>query len=180
MSATNFERSPMPTIRRLSSLDEAQIAGLANLLIDCVEGGASVGFMLPLTQEQALAFWRRIGEGVHEGERTLLIAEDEQGIVGTVHLLLAQPDNQPHRADLSKMLVHRRARRLGLGAALMLAAEDLGRACGKTLAVLDTATGGDAERLYARLGWTPVGQIPDYALWPQGGYCSTSLFYKAL
>jgi GNAT superfamily N-acetyltransferase len=180
MTETQLASPPMPAIRRLSTLDAAQIAGLADLLIDCVEGGASVGFMLPLAPEQARAFWRRIGEAVAAGERALLIAEDAQGIVGTVQLVLAQPDNQPHRADLSKMLVHRRARRLGLGAALMLAAEDLGRDCGKSLAVLDTATGGDAERLYTRLGWTPVGQIPDYALWPQGGFCSTSLFYKAL
>ncbi len=180
MSDASFEGRPVPTIRRLNALDAAQIVGLADLLIDCVEGGASVGFMLPLAPEQALAFWRRIGGAVAAGERTLLIAEDEQGIVGSVQLVLDQADNQPHRADLSKMLVHRRARRKGLGAALMLAAEDLGRDCGKSLAVLDTATGSDAERLYTRLGWTPVGQIPGYALWPAGGLCGTSLFYKAL
>jgi GNAT superfamily N-acetyltransferase len=161
-------------------LTEGQIAGLADLLGDCVAGGASVGFMQPLKPEQALTFWRRIAAAVAAGERALLIAEDEQGIVGTVHLLLDQPDNQPHRADLSKMLVHRRGRRLGLGAALMRAAEQMAADCGKTLLVLDTATGGDAERLYARLGWTPVGQIPGYALWPEGGLCGTSLFYKAV
>lgn len=167
-------------IRRLHALEPAQIKALAELLIDCVEGGASVGFMLPLTLEQAQAFWRRIGAAVAAGERALLVAEDAQGIVGTVHLVLDQPDNQPHRADLSKMLVHRRGRRHGLGAALMRAAEDQGRDCGKSLAVLDTVTGGDAERLYTRLGWTQVGEIPGYALWPAGGLCGTSVFYKTL
>jgi GNAT superfamily N-acetyltransferase len=174
------EATPARHIRRLHALEPAQISALAALLIDCVEGGASVGFMLPLTHEQAQAFWRRIGAAVAAGERALLVAEDAEGIVGTVHLLLDQPDNQPHRADLSKMLVHRRGRRHGLGAALMRAAEELGRDCGKSLAVLDTVTGGDAERLYSRLGWTRVGEIPGYALWPAGGLCGTSVFYKTL
>ena len=101
-------------------------------------------------------------------------------IVGTVQLILDQPDNQPHRADLAKMLVHRRARRQGLGAALMRAAENLGRECGKTLLVLDAVTGGDAERLYARLGWQRVGVVPGYALWPHGGLCDTTYFYRTL
>lgn len=170
-------------LRRLDAqegLTEAQIEQLAQVLLDCVAGGASVGFMQPLAPEKARAFWRRIAADVSTGARALLVAEDAQGIVGTVHLVLDQPDNQPHRADLSKMLVHRRARRQGLGAALMGAAEDLARQCGKTLLVLDTATGGEAERLYARLGWTPVGVIPGYALWPEGGACGTTLFYRAL
>jgi GNAT superfamily N-acetyltransferase len=97
-----------------------------------------------------------------------------------VQLVLDQPENQPHRADLSKMLVHRRARRQGLGAALMRAAEATARECGKTLLVLDAVTGGDAERLYERLGWERVGVIPGYALWPQGGLCSTTVFYRNL
>jgi GNAT superfamily N-acetyltransferase len=100
--------------------------------------------------------------------------------VGTVQLVLDQPENQPHRADLAKMLVHRRARREGLGAQLMRAAEVLAQDCGKTLLVLDTVTGGDAERLYARLGWQRVGVIPDYALWPRGGLCATTYFYRRL
>jgi GNAT superfamily N-acetyltransferase len=94
--------------------------------------------------------------------------------------VLDQPENQPHRADLAKMLVHRRARRQGLGAALMRAAEETARECGKTLLVLDAVTDGDAARLYARLGWVRVGDIPGYALMPKGGFCSTTVFYRNL
>lgn len=169
----------MTTLRRLTSVTGAQIEALAALLIDCVEGGASVSFMLPLTAERARAFWQRVAQGVHDGERALLVAEDAHGaIVGTVQLVLGQPENQPHRADLAKMLVHRRMRRQGLGEQLMRAAEDTARDCAKTLLVLDTVTGGDAERLYARLGWQRVGSIPDYALWPQGGLCATTYLYR--
>ncbi|WP_291272465.1 GNAT family N-acetyltransferase [Geothrix sp.] len=171
---------PAWSLRRLTSVDEAQIDGLASLLIDCVEGGASVGFMQPLTRDRASAFWRRIARGVAAGERALLIAEDAEGICGTVQLVLDQPENQPHRADLAKMLVHRRARRQGLGAALMRAAERTARDCGRTLLVLDAVTGGEAARLYASLGWVRVGEIPGYALFPQGGPCSTTVFYRNL
>lgn len=167
-------------IRRLPRVSDAQVQGLAELLVDVVEGGASVSFMLPLPKSKAQAFWQRVAEEVERGERALLIAEDAQGIVGTVQLILAQPDNQPHRADLAKMLVHTRARRRGLGAALMRAAEQLGRDCGKTLLVLDTVTGSDAERLYTKLGWRRVGEIPGYALFPRGGLCSTTYFYREL
>src|SRR2546430_12035507 len=138
-------------LRRLHTLHDAQIRGLAEVLIDCVEGGASVSFMLPLTRDRAVAFWRRVAKGVAAGTRALLVAEDATGLCGTVQLLLEQPENQPHRADVAKMLVHRRARRQGLGAALMRAAEETARACGKSLLVLDTVTGADAERLYQRL-----------------------------
>jgi GNAT superfamily N-acetyltransferase len=172
--------SPGTAIRRLQSVDDAQIEGLADLLIDCIDGGASVSFMHPLAPAKAQAFWRRVAAGVAAGERALLAAEDDTGIVGTVQLVLDQPENQPHRADLSKLLVHRRARGRGLGAALMQAAEQLARDCGKTLLVLDTVTGSDAERLYARLGWVRVGTIPGYALGSRGGLCATTLFYKAL
>jgi GNAT superfamily N-acetyltransferase len=149
-------------------------------LIDCVEGGASVSFMHPLSRDRALAFWRRVAQHVAAGERALLIAEDARGLCGTVQLVLDLPENQPHRADLAKMLVHRRARRQGLGAALMRAAEDTARECGKTLLVLDAVTGGDAERLYERLGWQRVGVIPGYALMPRGGLCSTTVFFRNL
>jgi GNAT superfamily N-acetyltransferase len=172
--------SPAFSVRRLPVVDEAQIGALADVLIDCVEGGASVSFMLPLTRPRALAFWQRVAQGVTAGERALLIAEDAQGICGTVQLIFDLPENQPHRADLAKMLVHRRARRLGLGAALMHAAETTARECGKSLLVLDTVTGGDAERLYQRLGWERVGDIPGYALFPQGGRCGTTFYYRDL
>jgi GNAT superfamily N-acetyltransferase len=172
--------TPAWSVRRLHALDEAQIEGLARVLIDCVEGGASVSFMHPLTRDRAVAFWRRVAEGVASGERALLIAEDAEGLCGTVQLVLDQPENQPHRADLGKMLVHRRARRQGLGAALMRAAETTALECGKTLLVLDAVTDGDAARLYERLGWVRVGDIPGYALMPRGGLCSTTVFYRNL
>ena len=168
-----------PHIRRLRALDGAQIQGLADVTRDCVEGGASIGFMLPLSNERALAFWRGIADSVARGERALLVAEDTAGaVIGTVQVVLAQPNNQPHRGDIAKIQVHRRARRLGLGAALMRAAEQMAADEGKTLLVLDTVTGGDAERLYARLGWERCGVIPDYALWPNGGLCDTTVFFR--
>jgi ribosomal protein S18 acetylase RimI-like enzyme len=168
------------SLRRLHAVDQAQIAGLVDVLIDCVEGGASVSFMQPLTRDRAAAFWRRVAQGVAAGERALLVAEDAIGLCGTVQLILDQPENQPHRADLAKLLVHRRARRQGLGAALMRAAEAAARDCGKTLLVLDAVTGGDAARLYERLGWQRVGDIPGYALMPRGGPCSTTYYYRDL
>jgi len=168
------------SIRRLRAVDDAQIDGLTDVLIDCVEGGASVSFMHPLSRERAAAFWRRVAHGVAAGERILLIAEDTQGLCGTVQLLLDLPENQPHRADLAKMLVHRRVRRQGLGVALLLAAEAAAREGGKTLLVLDAVTGGDGARLYERHGWQRVGDIPDYALWPRGGFCSTTVYYRNL
>jgi GNAT superfamily N-acetyltransferase len=172
--------TPPWSLRRLHALDDALIGELADVLIDCVEGGASVSFMLPLTRDRALAFWRRVAQGVRAGERALLVAEDAQGLCGTVQLLLDLPENQPHRADLAKMLVHRRARKRGLGAALMHAAEEMARECGKTLLVLDAVTGGDAARLYERLGWVRVGDIPGYALMPEGGLCSTTYYFRNL
>ena len=169
----------MSAVRRLHAVDEAAIEGLADLLIDCVEGGASVSFMHPLSRERALAFWRRVARDVAGGGRALVIAEDAQGVCGTVQLVLEQPENQPHRAELSKMLVHRRARRRGLGEALMRAAEAAAREAGKTLLVLDTANP-EAERLYERMGWTRVGVIPGFALLPHGGLCGTTFYYREL
>jgi GNAT superfamily N-acetyltransferase len=172
--------APIPTVRRLTSVSERQIAELGELLIDCVAGGAPVTFMHPVSPVKAEAFWRGVAAGVADGSRALLVAEDESGVVGTVMLVLDLPENQPHRADLAKMLVHRRARRRGLGAALMRAAEATALACGRTLVVLDTATGSDAERLYARLGWQRVGEIPDFSLRPHGGMTATTYFYRVL
>lgn len=169
-------------IRRVAP-DEAPrwVEGLADVLMDCVEGGASVSFMWPLPRQRAIAFWTGVAEGVRRGERILLVAEDALGrIVGTAQLIVAQPDNQPHRADVAKMLVHRRARRQGLAQRLLTAVEAAARGEGKTVLVLDTVTGGDAERLYARGGWQVVGMIPNYALMPDGRLCSTTYFHKAL
>src|SRR5437870_9581164 len=167
------------SLRRLNAVDDATVDALADVLTDCVDGGASVSFMHPLTRDRAVVFWRRVAQGVAAGERALLIAEDARGVCGTVQLVLDQPENQPHRADLSKMLVHRRARRQGLGAALMRAAEATARECGKTLLVLDTANP-EAERLYERMGWTRAGVVPGFALLPQGGLCATTFYYREL
>jgi GNAT superfamily N-acetyltransferase len=170
------------TIRR-SRPDEAaaHVPALAQLLIACVEGGASVSFMLPLDAGRAETFWRGVTAGAARGDRILLVAEDGAGaIVGTVQVLLSMPENQPHRGEIAKLLVHPRVRRQGIAAALMAAADQAARGAGKTLLVLDTVTGGDAERLYPRLGWERCGVIPDYALWPRGGLCSTTVFYKFL
>jgi GNAT superfamily N-acetyltransferase len=167
-------------IERLKELASEHIQGLCDLLVDCVEGGASVGFMSPLTRERAVEFWSRVAQAVAAGKRVLLIARDELGICGTVQLILDLPENQPHRADLVKMLVHRRARRRGLGAELMRAAESLAREFGKTLLVLDAVTDGDAARLYERLGWIRVGDIPNYALMPDDAPCSTTYYYRNL
>ena len=168
-----------PAVRRLANLGVPELQALAELLIDCVDGGASVSFMHPLSMPKALAFWRGIADDVTAGTRVLLVAEDASGIVGTVQLVLDLPENQPHRADVSKMLVHRRARRQGLGAALMRAAEDAARECGRSLLVLDTASA-EAARLYARMGWQLSGVIPGFALLPHGGRCATSYFYRQL
>jgi GNAT superfamily N-acetyltransferase len=168
------------TICRVTALSEPHIAGLADLTVDCVAGGASVGFMHPFPRERAIPFWRGVAAEVAAGGRALLIAEDDRGICGTVQLILALPENQPHRADLVKMQVHRRRRRQGLGAALMRAAEDLARECGKTLLVLDAVTDGDGARLYESLGWVKVGDIPRFALMPDGAECGTTYYYKDL
>jgi GNAT superfamily N-acetyltransferase len=166
-------------IRRVTALARHELEQLAGVLVDCVEGGASVSFMHPLSRDRALAFWRDVLRGAASGERVLLVAEDGDGICGTVQLIVAQPDNQPHRADLAKMLVHRRARKRGVGDALMRSAEVAARECGKTLLVLDTASA-DAERLYERNGWHSVGVVPDFALLPKGGYCDTRFYYRRL
>jgi GNAT superfamily N-acetyltransferase len=171
------------TIRIYRASPEPDLAeALADILLDCVEGGASVGFMHPLPRAKALAFWQNALASAERGERIVLVAEDmnTNTIVGTVQVVLAMPENQPHRADVAKMQVHRSARRRGLGAALMRAAEAAAREAGKTLLVLDTVSGSDAERLYARLGWQRCGVIPGYALWPRGGLCSTTVYYRVL
>lgn len=167
-------------IRRVSAEDGVQGA-LADLLIDCVEGGASVSFMPPLERGRAEVFWTDALARASRGERIVLVAEEQttQEVVGTVQLLLAMPENQPHRGEISKMLVHTRARRRGVAEALMRAAEAAAREVSKTLLVLDTSSA-EAERLYRRLGWERVGTIPGYALWPDGALCDTTIFYKHL
>jgi GNAT superfamily N-acetyltransferase len=165
----------------ISLTNPDDISALCEVLMDCVEGGASVSFMQPLTLAKAEDFWSGVGKSIALGERALIVARDsENHIVGTVQVILRQPENQPHRADISKLLVHRSARRHGLAAQLMAVAELAAKAAGKRVLVLDTATGGGAEKLYERLGWQLCGRIPDYALWPSGGLCATTIYYKHL
>jgi GNAT superfamily N-acetyltransferase len=164
---------------RLLGADEARarIGQLADVLLDCVEGGASVSFMLPMAREKALRFWQNVADGIARGERTLIVAEDGHGIVGTVQLITDMPENQPHRADVAKLLVHRRARGAGIGQRLMEAVEEAARGQGRRVLVLDTASD-TAERLYERLGWQRAGVVPDYAYMPDGALCATTFFYK--
>ena len=168
----------MVEIRRLDARQAREHAGaLAAVLVDCVEGGASISFMDPLSHDDAAAFFSGVADDVEAGRKILLGAFDDDELVGTVQVLLAMPPNQPHRGDIKKLLVHRAARHHGIGAALMARAEAEAKARGRTLLVLDTASG-DAERLYARGGWQRVGVIPDYAMWPGGGFCDTTVFWK--
>jgi GNAT superfamily N-acetyltransferase len=166
-------------VRELTAIAPEQVRVLAEVLIDCVSGGASVSFMNPLSREKAESFWRRVADGVALGERVVVVAESGGIIVGTVQLILDLPENQLHRADVAKMLVARHARRQGIGALLMAAAEAAARRRQRSLLVLDTADPA-AERLYARLGWQRVGVIPDYARLPDGGYCNTTIFHRTL
>ena len=169
-------------IRRVDAAEaHALIDQLASVLIDCVVGGASVGFMLPLERSRAVEFWAGVVEAVERGERALLVATEDGGpVLGTVQLILGLPENQPHRADVAKMLVRTSARRRGLASALLSAAEAEARAGGRTVLVLDAVTDGDAARLYERLGWVRVGDVPNFALMPDGAYCSTTYFHRQL
>ena len=154
---------------------------LIELLVDAVAGGASVNFVQPMTEAKAAAWWEGALAGHARGERLILTAEADGRVDGTVQLVPAPQENQPHRADVAKMLVHRRARRQGLGAALLRAAEAEAARLGHTLLTLDTEAGSDGERLYARLGWTRFGQVPGYALRADGqGREAATFFYRSL
>jgi GNAT superfamily N-acetyltransferase len=161
-------------------IPDAALEQLASVLVDCVEGGASVSFMSPFSLEEALAFFRKVASSVAAGDTVLLAAKLDGGIVGTVQLGLDTPPNQPHRADLKKMLVHRAARGRGVGAALMAQVEEEARRRGRWLLVLDTVPGENGYRLYKRAGWTECGTIPNYAMFPDGRLCDTALFWKRL
>jgi GNAT superfamily N-acetyltransferase len=170
----------LPLVRQLTSIGSRELAGLCDTLIDCVEGGASVNFMLPITRAKAETFWTSVAVSLERGERALLIAEDPNGeIMGTAQTVWATQENQPHRAEIAKMLVRRNARRHGVGALLLAAAERAALAAGRTVLTLDTASP-EAERLYERGGWQRVGAVPKYALMPDGAFCATTIFYKDL
>lgn len=148
---------------------EQELAALASILADSVALGAAIGFMDPLTQEDATRFWREsVQPEVANGRRVLLAARQDGEILGTVQLIIGMPLNQPHRCEIAKMIVHPRARRLGLGRALMTRAMDRARELGKTLITLDTRTGDAAESLYASVGFKVAGVIPAYAWNPDG------------
>ena len=165
--------------RRLSA-DETRDAvdDLAAVLLDCVDGGASVSFLQPFGREDAVAFFESLLPEVVAGTRVLVGAYDEDGLVGTVQLIHAGPPNQPHRADIAKLLVHRRARGRGVAQGLMAQVEEEARRDGKSLLVLDTVTGTPAYALYRKLGWTVVGEIPGYALDVRGSPEPTTIFFK--
>ncbi|KAB2698498.1 GNAT family N-acetyltransferase [Ochrobactrum sp. Kaboul] len=156
------------------------IPALAEILADCVMGGASVGFMAPCEPQDFTPYWTRVAREAESGDTLLIVAEHDGEIVGTVQLGLAQMPNQPHRADLKKLLVHRKARGLGLARKLLEQAELQARSQGKTLICLDTVTGSPAEAIYTHLDWQPVGIIPNYALFPDGSPCATTIFYKGI
>ncbi|MBJ3813694.1 GNAT family N-acetyltransferase [Shimwellia pseudoproteus] len=158
-----------------------RLHSLNALLIDCVEGGASVSFVLPMGEDKARVFWEGVAASVARDGRQLLVAlDDQQHIIGCVILVTDLPENQPHRAEVAKLLVHSRARRGGIARALMARLEQEARAQGRWLLVLDTASGSGAEQFYRRCGWQQAGVIPDYALMPDGARCSTTLFWKHL
>jgi GNAT superfamily N-acetyltransferase len=161
-------------------VSDGVIEQLVSVLVDCVEGGASVSFMSPFSHGEALAFFRKVATSVAAGDTVLLAARLAGKIIGTVQLGLDTPPNQPHRADVRKLLVHRAARGHGVGAALMAQAEEEARRRGRWLLVLDTVPGENGHRLYLREGWTQTGIVPDYALFPDGRQCDTAIMWKRL
>ncbi|WDF68828.1 N-acetyltransferase [Sphingobacterium oryzagri] len=174
--------TPKVTIREITIKEETILSGLALLTVDVVQHHASIGFMQPFSIEDARRFWNGVLHRVEQGKVVLLVAEDYHSaqILGTVQLVIDQPANQPHRADVAKMHVHSAARRLGIGEQLLGAIEGEAIKRGKYVLVLDTVTDSPASFLYQKMGWIKVGDIPEYALFPNGGYCSTTYFYKKL
>lgn len=170
------------TISQVTSSEKLLLSALAALTVDVVNNNASIGFMTPFSIEEASMFWSNVLNKVSAGKVILLVAKDNEtnNVIGTVQLLIDQPANQPHRADVAKMHVHSEARRLGIGEQLLQSIEDEAKKRGKHILVLDTVTGSPASFLYQKLGWVKVGDIPEYALFPNGNYCSTTYFYKKL
>jgi GNAT superfamily N-acetyltransferase len=153
---------------------------LADVLADCVAGGASVNFLSPYSHDEARRFFTKVESGVASGDIVLLAASLDGRIVGTVQLGLDTPPNQLHRADIKKMLVHRSTRGRGVGSALMAAVEEQARQRGRWLLVLDTVPGESGHRLYLRLGWQQSGTVPDYAMFPDGRLCDAAIMWKRL
>lgn len=155
------------------------VCQLAELLLDAIDSGAGVSFMPGLSQAQAEAWWRSVLTSADD-RAAILVARDRDGIVGTVQLQPAWAPNQPHRADVAKLMVHRRGRQHGVARALMEALERAAVDSGFTLLLLDTCAGSAAERLYSSMGWTRVGVVPKFALNPDNSFCDTVFFYKEL
>jgi GNAT superfamily N-acetyltransferase len=174
-SSEQFEIRRLTPGETWERLDE-----LAGVLADCVDGGASVGYLAPFSHEDARGVFEAYARDAEEGDRIILGAFLDGNLVGTAQLVVGVPPNQPHRADVARVLVHRSARRRGIAQRLMEQLEQEAREEGKTLLVLDAVTGGDAARLYERLGWNTVGVIPGYALYPDGRLCDTTVFWKSL
>jgi GNAT superfamily N-acetyltransferase len=169
------------TIRKLTAAEaDAQQSELADVLVDAVAHGASVNFMTGFMHDEALAFWRGQIDGVASGDRSLLVASDGRSIVGTVIVYFMQQPNQPHRAEIGKMLVHSSLRRQGLGRRLLEAAEAEALAAGRTLLMLDTETGSAGDKLYRACGWIEFGKVPGHAYRPGGELATTTFFYKNL
>jgi GNAT superfamily N-acetyltransferase len=167
------------------SIDRADVAsdevvrGLAAVLLDAVDSGGSVSFMRDLTHDGAMAWWRKtLGEAPPRA--VILVARDASGVVGTVQLQPAWAPNQPHRGDVAKLMVHRRARGAGVARMLMSELERYARELRFTLLLLDTCKGSAAERLYESLGWMRVGEVQKFALQPDGSWCTTVFFYKPI
>jgi GNAT superfamily N-acetyltransferase len=172
---------PVATVRALDAGEvSARLPELVGILVDCVTSGASVGFMNPFGAEEAEAWWRGVTDEVAAGRTILLAAEIAGELVGTAQLIPCTKPNQPHRADVAKVLVHGKSRRRGVGSALMATLEAEARRRDLLVLTLDTVTGSSGDGLYSHAGWTRVGEIPDYALWPDGGFCATTMFYKRL
>jgi GNAT superfamily N-acetyltransferase len=168
-------------IRTLTeALNPRQLEDLCALLIDAVEGGASLGFLKPMVPERARTYWEDVARAVQAGDKALLVAEIEGAILGTVQVVLEMPQNQPHRGEISKMIVHTKVRQLGLGMRLLVAAEERAHIAGKSLLVLDTQTGSAAEHLYRKAGYSPLPPLPDYALTPDGVLAPTTIFWKRI
>ena len=168
------------TIDRLrGDASAADVSGLAQVLLDAIDSNAGISFMPGLTQAGAEAWWRTLLTTLPP-RAVVIVARDADGVVGTVQVQPAWAPNQPHRGDLAKLIVHRRARGQGIAHALMVAAEREAAAEGLTLLVLDTCKGSAAERLYTAMGWVRVGEVPDFAFNPDGSLCTTVFFYKTL
>lgn len=168
-------------IRALDAVEaQARLGELADILVDVVAHGASVNFMAGFSHDEAKAFWRNQLPGLANGEKILFVGDDGKTLVGTVILMFAPQPNAPHRAEIGKMLVHSSMQRQGLGGRLLATAEQAARDSGRTLLILDTATGGAGERLYRKSGWTELGTMPGHSFTPDGRLAPATFFYKAL